>query len=284
MIEVKNLSFRYPSADIDAVRDVDFEVAKGEIFGFLGPSGAGKTTVQKILNKQLQATKGEVTYAGKALGQWGVDYFEQIGVSFEQPNLYERLSGEANLTAIGGLYSGDCRAPRELLNAVGMGDAHSQKVSEYSKGMKQRLVFLRAIQHQPDMLFLDEPTSGNDPATTERIITMISEEKARGATILLTTHDMHVADALCDRIAFINEGAIVACDTPRNLKLAHGQTGLAVEYHRDDELSMEVLAPDEAKDRARLDELLASGAVQTVYSREASLGEIFIKLTGRELI
>jgi fluoroquinolone transport system ATP-binding protein len=284
MIEVEGLTYRYPGAEVDAVSEVSFTIGEGEIFGFLGPSGAGKTTVQKILNKQLHGAQGEARYGGKPLQAWGRDYFEQIGVSFEQPNLYERLSGEANLKAIGGLFKGPCRDPHELFEALGMGDVRRKIVAEYSKGMKQRLVFLRAIQHQPKMLFLDEPTGGNDPGTTERMIDMIGAEKQRGATILLTTHDMHVADALCDRIAFINEGSIVACDTPRNLKIAHGQTGIEVEYLADDELRTEVLAPDRLEDRARLDQLLAGGGVQTVHSREASLGEIFIKLTGRELL
>ena len=284
MISVQGLTFRYPGAAVDAVHDVSFEVAKGEIFGFLGPSGAGKTTVQKILNKQLHGSTGEAQYGGKPLQAWGRDYFEKIGVSFEQPNLYERLSGEVNLSAVGGLFSGECRNVRELFDSVGLGEALTKKVSEYSKGMKQRQVFLRAIQHQPEMLFLDEPTGGNDPGTTERIIDVIRAEQARGATILLTTHDMHVADALCDRIAFINEGAIVACDTPRNLKLAHGQTGIEVEFSSSDGLRSEVLDPGSEQGRSRLDELLAGGQVQTVHSREASLGEIFIKLTGRELV
>ena len=283
MLSVKGLHFTYPGADTEAVSGVSFDVEHGEIFGFLGPSGAGKSTVQRILHRQLQASAGEVIYDGKPLSQWGGELFEQIGVSFELPNLYPRLSGRQNLEAVGRLYAASCRPAKELFAAVGMSEALDRKAADYSKGMKQRLVFVRAIQHRPRMLFLDEPTGGNDPATTEAIIELIRAEKERGATVLLTTHDMHVADALCDRIAFINEGKIVACDTPRQLKLDHGRSGIAVEHRQGDELVEITIDPSSAADRTTLDGLLASGAVETLHSREASLGEIFIQLTGRAL-
>jgi fluoroquinolone transport system ATP-binding protein len=283
MLEVKDLTFSYPGAETPAVNGVSFAVSEGEIFGFLGPSGAGKTTVQKILNRQLAAAEGVVRYGGRLLAEWGNDYFEQIGVSFELPNLYDRLTGAENLSAMAALYKADSRSPAELFAAVDLGDALAKKASEFSKGMKQRLVFLRAIQHRPKMLFLDEPTGGNDPATTEKIIAVIRAEKARGATVLLTTHDMHVAEALCDRIAFIHEGSIVACDTPRNLRLEFGQRGIEVEFSEGDAIGREVVDGDSDAGRARLSELLASGSLQTIHSREASLGEIFIKLTGSEL-
>jgi fluoroquinolone transport system ATP-binding protein len=284
MIQVQDLHFSYPGAQEKALSGVSFEVEQGEVFGFLGPSGAGKSTMQRILNKQLSADQGRVTYSGKALADWGREYFQEIGVSFELPNLFERLSGSANLLALAAFYKQPSRPPKELFELVGLSDALGKKVAEYSKGMKQRLVFLRAIQHAPKMLFLDEPTGGNDPGTTERIIEVIAAEKARGATVLLTTHDMHVAEALCDRIAFINEGQIVACDTPRNLKLKHGQSGVEVEYLSDERLQREVFDPKDAQQREKLAALLASGEVETLHSREASLGEIFIKLTGRGLV
>ncbi len=283
MIRVEELVYRYPKADDDALKKVSFSVQKGEIFGLLGPSGAGKSTVQKVLNKQLGGAAGAVYFDERPLAELGADYFESIGVAFELPNLYERLTGEANLSLVGGLYQSPCRSPRELFERVGMTRALDQRVSTYSKGMKQRLVFLRAIQHRPKMLFLDEPTGGNDPATTEQMIGVIREERDRGATVVLTTHDMHVAEALCDRIAFINDGQIVACDTPRNLKLAHGQSGIVIEYLEGEQLAHVVVDGSSAEGRSELDRLLAAGQVQTVHSQEATLGEIFIKLTGREL-
>lgn len=283
MIHVEGLVYRYPRADVDALKQVTFSVEEGEIFGFLGPSGAGKSTVQRVLNKQLDAAAGVVHFDGRPLAELGTDYFESIGVAFELPNLYERLTGEANLSLVAGLYKSPCQPAQVLFERVGLDRALDKRVSTYSKGMKQRLVFLRAIQHQPKMLFLDEPTGGNDPATTELMIDVIRQERNRGATVLLTTHDMHVADALCDRIAFINDGQIVACDTPRNLKLAHGQSGIAVEYAEQGQLHQVVIDGSTPQGRSELDRLLATGQVQTVHSREATLGEIFIKLTGREL-
>ena len=283
MIRVEGLVYRYPRANVDALKQVSFSVEEGEIFGFLGPSGAGKSTVQKILNKQLDGAGGSVYFDGRPLAELGTDYFESIGVAFELPNLYERLTGEANLSLVGGLYKSPCQPAQQLFERVGLEQALDQRVSTYSKGMKQRLVFIRAIQHRPKMLFLDEPTGGNDPATTELMIDVIREERDRGATVLLTTHDMHVADALCDRIAFINDGQIVACDTPRNLKLAHGQSGIVIEYSKQEQLHQVVIDGSTVQGRSELDRLLASGEVQTVHSREATLGQIFIKLTGREL-
>jgi len=284
MISVKDLIFRYPQAQNDALKGVSFDVEQGEIFGFLGPSGAGKSTVQRLLNKQLCAGQGELLFDGKPLAETGREYFESIGVAFEQPNLYERLTGEANLVATAGLYRGGSRSPKELFELLDLSPALDQRVSTYSKGMKQRLVVLRAIQHQPKVVFLDEPTSGNDPVNTERMIELIRAERDRGATIVLSTHDMHVADALCDRIAFINEGQIVACDSPRNLKLEHGQQGILVEFTADGEAQSEVIDGSSEVGRKRLDALLVSGAVETLHSREATLGEIFIKLTGCELV
>lgn len=284
MISVKDLVFRYPQAQSDALKGVSFDVERGEIFGFLGPSGAGKSTVQRLLNKQLTAAQGELLFDGRPLAETGREYFESIGVAFEQPNLYERLTGEANLVATAGLYTGSSRSPKELFELLDLSPALDQRVATYSKGMKQRLVVLRAIQHQPKILFLDEPTSGNDPANTERMIELIRAERDRGATIVLSTHDMHVADALCDRIAFINEGHIVACDSPRNLKLEHGQEGILVEFITGGEPQSEVIDGSSEVGRKRLDALLVSGTVETLHSREATLGEIFIKLTGCELV
>ena len=150
--------------------------------------------------------------------------------------------------------------------------------------MKQRLVLARALQHRPDVLFLDEPTSGLDPATAQRVMDLIAAERDRGVAILLTTHNMHAADTLCDRLAFLHDGEVAALDSPRALKLAHGERAVEVEHRVDGRLERARFDLGDEGARGRLSELLAGAEVETVHTREATLDQIFIKLTGSELV
>lgn len=284
MIKVEHLSFAYPGNNNRAVDDVNFEIEKGRIFGFLGPSGAGKSTVQNIMTGLLPLQEGKIFYDGEPLRQLGKPFFNRIGVSFEHPNIYEKLTGLENLHYYAGLFSVKERlSPEQVLDMVGLADARHKRASQYSKGMKQRLVFARAIMHRPDILFLDEPLSGLDPTTGQRIKEIIMQEKARGATIFLTTHNMLLADEVCDAVAFINDGKIIAKDSPRNLKLAYGTRSVKVEYRQGERLSTQLLFLDRGDDREQLNGLLAGGHVETMHSQEATLEQIFIKLTGRGL-
>jgi fluoroquinolone transport system ATP-binding protein len=283
MLEVDRLTFQYPGAPTPAIRDVSFRIESGQVFGFLGPSGAGKTTVQKIMTRLLPLQGGDVRYDGRPLRSLDRRFFAELGVSFEHPNLFPRLTGLENLEAFLGLYPGEHEDPQAMLERVGLGDAAHKKAEDYSKGMKQRLVFARALLHRPTYLFLDEPTSGLDPATARVIIGIIREQRERGATILLTTHDMLVADTLCDTIAFLHDGVIAACDTPRALKLEHGQRSVRVEHRQNAVLVSETLFLDDADDRRYLGSLAQSGEIETLHSQEASLDAIFVKLTGKEL-
>ncbi len=283
MLEVEGLTFQYPGARSPAVHDVSFSIPPGQVFGFLGPSGAGKSTVQKILTRLLPLQTGSVRYAGRPLGSLGRDFFAEVGVSFEQPNLFPRLSGLENLEAFLGLYPGEHDDPRALLERLGLGEAANKKAEDYSKGMKQRLVFARALLHRPKYLFLDEPTSGLDPATARVVMAIIQEHKQRGASILLTTHDMLVAGKLSDTIAFLHGGTIVACDTPRALELRHGERSVRVEHRQNQVLTRETLFLDEPDDRSYLESLIAKGEIETLHSQEATLDAIFVKLTGKEL-
>ena len=284
MLEVDKLTFTYPGAASPAVREVSFRIESGEVFGFLGPSGAGKTTVQKIMTRLLPLQGGDVRYDGRPLAGLGRDFFAEVGVSFEQPNLFPRLTGLENLEAFLGLYPGPKDDPRELLERVGLGEAIDKKAEDYSKGMKQRLVFARSLLHRPKYLFLDEPTSGLDPRTARVIMTIIREHKERGATVLLTTHDMLVADTICDRVGFLFAGGIAACDTPRALKLTHGERAVKVEHRQNGLLASETLFLNDPDDRSYLSSLSASGDIETMHSQEATLDAIFVKLTGEELV
>lgn len=284
MIEVKNLFHDYTKKGNYVVNDVSFEIAEGEVFGFLGPSGAGKSTVQNIMIGLLKLQKGSVLYTGQSVAKMKSIFYNDIGVSFEYHNLFLKLSGYENLKYFAGLFDVKTIDIMEILDMVGLREAARKRVSEYSKGMKQRIVFARALINTPKILFLDEPTSGLDPATASQIRQIIKEKKAAGCTIFLTTHNMFAAEDLCDRVAFLNEGKIVAVDSPRNLKLKHGDKSVLIEFTGEQDTEKQVLFLDKEEDKNKLNEIINTKEVQTIHSQEATLEQIFIKLTGRGLI
>src|SRR5215203_4223841 len=185
VIRVRDLTFSYPKALAPAVRGMDFTFGHGEIFGFLGPSGAGKSTTQKLLIGLLRGHGGEATVWGKNPLAWGPDYYQQIGVSFELPNHYQKLTGLENLHFFASLYDVDTLDPMELLDAVGLADDANTRVGKYSKGMQMRLTFARSLINNPELLFLDEPTSGLDPVNARKVKDIILELRERGRTIFL---------------------------------------------------------------------------------------------------
>lgn len=283
MIKVQNLYHDYAGKGDYAVEDVSFSISKGEIFGFLGPSGAGKSTVQNIMIGLLELQKGKIVYDRQSVSEIQSEFFNKIGVSFEHPNLYNKLTGYENLKYYAGLFEVPTKDPRQLLEMVGLGDAVNKKAKNYSKGMKQRVVFARSLINNPEILFLDEPLSGLDPNTANSIKEIIWNKKEEGCTIFLTTHNMFVAEELCDRVGFINEGRIVALDSPRNLKLEYGEKSVKVEYRKGDKVKTRILFLDKEEDRKQFNSLVNSNNVETIHSQEATLEQIFIKLTGRGL-
>ncbi len=283
MLTVNRLFHDYEGKGKYAVQEVSFEIQQGEIFGFLGPSGAGKSTVQNILTGLLPIQKGDVTYSGVSIRQLDTRFFNQLGVSFEHPNLYSRLTGYENLKFYAGLFDVPTLDPVKLLEAVQLTEAVHRKVSAYSKGMRQRLVFARSLINNPKMLFLDEPTSGLDPNTAGVIKDLILQKKNEGCTIFLTTHNMTIADELCDRVAFLNDGKIAAMDTPRNLKLLHGERSVKVEFGSNGKVESRIYFLDRAEDHQAFSELVQRQTIQTIHTQEATLEQIFIKFTGRGL-
>ena len=284
VIAVSDLTYTYPKTTEPAVRGMDFTVAPGEIFGFLGPSGAGKSTTQKLLIGLLRGHGGRMLVWGRDPLDWGSDYYQRIGVSFELPNHYLKLTGAENLQFFASLYDGATQDPRNLLEAVGLTEAADIRVGKYSKGMQMRLTFARALLNDPELIFLDEPTSGLDPVNARRVKDMVLDLKDRGRTVFLTTHDMATADELCDRVAFVVDGRIVALDAPTELKIARSRRLVRVEYRAPEgtlqtaEFPMDGLAED-----ADFHSVLRSHHVETVHSREASLDEVFVDVTGRSL-
>ena len=283
MIEVKRLAFTYPGGKHPAVRDLDFAVEDGEIFGFLGPNGAGKSTTQKVLTGLLRDYRGTVNVLGRDSRDWGSDLYEHVGVGFELPVHFGRLTARENLSYFASLYEGETEELDQLLDKVDLLDQAEELVQRFSKGMRVRLSFARAILCRPRLLFLDEPTTGLDPLSARRVKDLILEQRDRGATVFLTTHDMTTADEICDRVAFLIDGGIALIDAPRALKVRYGERRVRVEFGANGALEERDFPLEGLADNAAFLDVLREPSLQTVHTQETSLENIFIRVTGREL-
>lgn len=271
----------------EAVAGISFSVRRGEIFGLLGPNGAGKTTTIRMLTGQIDPSKGSASVAGYDVVKERAQLKTRIGVVFQEQNLYERLSAQLNLEFSCWLYGLPKREVDVVLDLVGLRERARDPVRTFSGGMKQRLMVARALLHHPQVLFLDEPTRGLDPVAAFDLRKTIAQLSREGMAILLTTQLMDEADHLCQRLAFLVDGRIVANDTPRNLKLAYGErkvvVTLAASHPPGEELPalMErILSMDAPSDQAQLAEWMAQGTVMAIHSREATLDDIFMSLVG----
>ncbi len=283
VIVVDELRMRYAGATAEAVDGISFTVAEGEIFGFLGPNGAGKSTTQRILTGLLRGHRGRADVLGRPVARWGPGYYEHIGVGFELPAHFSRLTARENLAAFGALYRGPVAEPDTLLELVDLAAAADRAVGELSKGMQMRLNLARALVNRPRLLFLDEPTSGMDPVHANHVRDLIGRQSDQGRTVFLTTHDMATAEQLCDRVAFMVDGRIAAIDTPRNFRLAHGRSCVVVEYRDENMLRRkEFPLPDIGGD-AGFAALLRAHEVETIHTREATLDDVFVAVTGGRL-
>lgn len=295
-IQVDKLSFAY--GEHPAVQDVSFTVAPGEILGFLGPNGAGKSTTIKMLTGQLRPKSGTI----RILGHDGVTERSaiqpRIGVSFEEKNLYTEMSAAENLRFYARLFGIRDLDVQGLLRRVDLTDRMNDRVSSYSKGMRQRLMVARSLVNRPDVLFLDEPTAGLDPVSAKALRTIIRAEAERGVAVVLTTHDMLEADKLSSRVAFINKGRILALDTPEKLKATHGrrtvrvlsQVPASAEEATGDpgerveaEIVETVIPLDEDGASKRVEQAVAAGGLLSVHTDEATLEDIFIEFAGQGL-
>ncbi len=285
MIKVNGLFHSYQKNNKFAVNNVDFEVKKGEIFGFLGPSGAGKSTTQGILTGLLPLQKGDVKVAGYDVKKISRSMFNKIGMSFEQSNVYNKLTALENLKFYAKLFDCKTRIPEELLKLVGLEGKGNTKAQEFSKGMKHRLTFARSMINYPELWFLDEPTTGLDPAIAAEIKKIIKKENTENdVTIFLTTHNMFIADELCDRVAFIVDGEIKLIDSPKNLKLQYGEKMVDVEYIENGKKNKKTFSTVLEEDKKHLQKVVGNCEIITMHTKEATLEEIFIKVTGRGLV
>lgn len=278
---VRDLHFRYPSSGEDTIKGITFDVHEGEIFGLLGPSGAGKSTTQKILVKLLDRYRGSVRYFGRDLREIDNSYYEEIGVGFEMPVHFTRLTALENMQFFAGFYKNTADI-RDLMERVGLWEYRDIKVGEYSKGMKVRLNFVRAMLNNPKVLFLDEVTNGLDPANARIIKDMIAEFRDRGGTVFLTTHLMNDVEHLCDRVAFCVSGKLVEISTPRDLKLKYGKREVKVEYRDNGALKTAVFLLDGIGSNEDFLTLLKTADIETIHSGETTMEDIFITVTGVE--
>jgi fluoroquinolone transport system ATP-binding protein len=283
ILSAEQLRYSYPGAREPVLCGLDFEIRPGEIFGFLGPNGSGKTTTQKLLARILLGYQGSVQVFGGDLERTDAGFYNRVGVCFEFPNLYEKLTAEENLEFYRRFFDVETERPREVLARMDLPVGDHRHVSQWSKGMKMRLVLARSLLNRPQLWFLDEPTTGQDPQHAVMIRKLIRRRADEGATVFLTTHNMTVADELCDRVAFLNNGEIAVIDTPRALKLAHASKLARIEYRSGDRLESAEIAIDDAAGRERLAELIKSHPVETIHTQEPTLEDVFIRVTGAEL-
>lgn len=283
VVASRGLRYTYPGTAAPVLHGIDFEIAEGEVFGFLGPNGSGKSTTQKLLTRILRGYEGALSVFGKDLRDQDHGFYERIGVSFEFPNLYGKLTAEENLDFYRRFFLGPTEDPAGLLARLDLPVGDPRRVSQFSKGMRMRLVLARSLVNQPRLWFLDEPTTGQDPEHAVLIRRLVQEKAQEGTTVFLTTHDMTVAEELCDRVAFLVEGRIATVNAPRELKLQHAEKVVRVEYrdggsNRRRDFRLE----NESEKRAFLS-VVESHSIETIHTLEPSLEDVFLKVTGRGL-
>jgi fluoroquinolone transport system ATP-binding protein len=284
IITVKNLAYSYLESDEEVLYGLNFEIAEKEIFGFLGPSGAGKTTTQNILIGLLRGYGGHIEMMDKELREWGDGLYEHVGVSFEFPNHYLKLTAFENLNYFKSLYNHTARDAMDVLRQVGLEEDAHKRVAKFSKGMKVRLNVARSIIHKPKLLFLDEPTAGLDPVNARNIKDLILELRDEGTTVFVTTHDMAVADELCDRVGFITAGNLNLIEAPSELKKRYGRRNVRVEYEDGTgAIEQQEFPLDGLGDNHAFTDLLQSTHIETIHTQETTLENIFIEVTGQEL-
>ena len=272
MIRVENVSKSFGSKK--ALHQISFEIKEGEIFGFLGPSGSGKTTMINVLTGQLAADQGNTVLLGKNSQDLTSNDLEQIGIVSDGSGFYEKMSLYKNLLIYAKLYGLKSDRVNQVLQQVGLADAKDIIAEKLSTGMKQRMFLARALLNAPKILFLDEPTSGLDPTTSKMIHTLLQELKQAGTTIFLTTHDMHEATLLCDRLSLLNKGNLIEYGSPQDI---------IQKYHVDKKVR--VVYNDGREQIVPFEELphLDTTNLMVVHSCEPTLEEIFIRLTGEKL-
>jgi len=271
--------------DVRGIEDLSFKVEESEIFGFLGPNGAGKTTTVKTMVKMIKDYDGEIDIFGKNLKKWGKDYYEKIGISFEYPALYSKLTAIENLEFFKSFYQNNTEDSTELIDLVGLEKRSDQVVGNFSKGMKKKLDIARALVNDPDLIFFDEPIVGLDPGSARKIKDIIlSKKEDEKKTVFLTTHNMTVADELCDRVAFIVDGSVRLVGNPKKLKVDRGEKKVKVEYESDGKVKASEYSLQGIGNNQEFMNILKNNTIQRMHTLEPDLEEVFLEVTGERLI
>ena len=276
-----DVRFQYQRQGPWVLDPISLSIEEGTIFGLLGPSGAGKSTTQKILIKLLNNYTGQVRYFGRDLKTLNQSFYEEIGVGFEFPVHFNKLTGKENMQYFASLY----KKPIDfipLMVRVGLGDAINTPVSNYSKGMKMRLNFVRAMLNNPKVLFLDEPTNGLDPSNARILKDIILEEKKKGKTIFISTHLMGDVEEICDEVTFISKGKVLETSSPKALKIKYGKRELRIEYADENHLKSTAFSMENLGKNLEFKTLLETKKIITMHSQETSLDKIFIQIIGGE--
>ena len=276
--EIRITDVRHRFGEQEVLKGIQLDVQKGELFGLLGPSGAGKTTLINIMTGQLTPSAGHVEILGKKSTALSGEDYMQIGIMMDNFGLYERMSAFDNLKFYEMIDGRDSKKIMQILEYVGLKDAAKKKVSALSKGMRNRLSFARVLLRSPRVMFLDEPTSGLDPMTVEAIHDLILREKEKGTTIFLTTHNMHEAEKLCDHIALLNEGNIVEFGPPHEICRRYNHQK-KLQIHLKD--GSDLLLGHTPESGEKIAELLRAGELETIHSTEPNLETVFMELTGK---
>ena len=277
-IIAKNLSVRFGEKQV--LNRITFEIQEGEIWGLLGPSGAGKTTLIKLLTGQLRPDDGYAKLLGKDTKELSETQHRQIGIMMDNFGLYDRLSVYDNLSFYADIYHVPHNRIADILKSIDLYEARKTAVSKLSKGMKNRLSLARAFMNDPKILFLDEPTSGLDPATTREIHTVLTEQKKRGTTIFLTTHNMFEAESLCDHIALLSEGNIIEYGTPADICRKYDHLNKLEITLKNGEM---LQTANGSASASQIKEYLEQELIQTIHSTEPTLETVFLELTGKGL-
>jgi len=279
VISVEHLSKHFKEQV--ALKDLSFSIKRGEIFGFLGPSGAGKTTTIKILTGQMKQSGGNASVLNTSVNKINENIYEQIGIVTHNSGLYDKLSVYKNLEIFARLLNVNKSYINEILTRVGLFNDKNKKAGKLSQGMRQRLILARAVLHKPKVLFLDEPTSGLDPSTQIAIHKLITELRDEGTAVFLTTHNMEEADKLCDQLALLNDGKIVETGTPREIRLNHNKKKRYKVLLKNNE---ELTLSQSVETAQKINWWMESNELVTIHSCEPTLETVFLEVTGRELV
>ncbi len=277
-IEVEKLEKTYGQTSV--VKGISFSVRHGEIFGFLGPNGAGKTTSIRMMIGEIPFKHGKIEIMGHSIPQQIAETRALVGVVPDHQNLYDRITIRQNLEFFAALNGVARSRVDEVISEVFLVEHQTKACKDLSRGLRQRALIARGLLHKPRLFFLDEPTSALDPHSAKLIRDLVLKLKHNGTTVFLTTHYMEEADQLCDRLAIMNMGEIIACDSPQNLKKNYGRKAAAIEFIENDKRKTADLSLEDENDLATLSHIVASGKLIKIHSQEATLEEVFMKVTG----